>query len=253
MFDPVSLRTLCVGIALCLSGIVAAHASVGEGDNTDTTARMQSLALAKAPPAMPASVAPRNLDVSCGLNGVAGIHSEVKERVNALRAAGAVCGSKTFAATAPLAMNGLLLLAASGHSSDMAQNNYFSHTSLDGRTLVQRVVATGYNYKALAENIAAGQPTVESAMSSWTNSPGHCENLMDPAFRDIAVACARRRTPNSSDYYWTMVLGRSVREGGSGTVRAASRPGAKPQAPSADLRRGRIMASGSGSCARGLC
>jgi uncharacterized protein YkwD len=106
-----------------------------------------------------------------------------------------------------LAWNSLLLQAASGHSSDMAQNNYFSHTSLDGRTMVQRVVATGYTYSALGENIAAGQSTVESVITGWTNSPGHCQNLMNPAFQDIGVACVRSDTA-SYRYYWTMVLGR---------------------------------------------
>ena len=148
------------------------------------------------------------MDVNCGLNGAAGIQGEVMQRVNALRAAGAVCGTTTYAATGPLAWNSLLLQAASGHSSDMAQNNYFSHTSLDGRTMVQRVVATGYTYTNLGENIAAGQSTVESVITGWTNSPGHCANLMNSAFRDIGVACVRSDTSNYR-YYWTMVLGRS--------------------------------------------
>jgi uncharacterized protein YkwD len=220
------MRALRAGIALCLSGIVAAcGGGGGDGESTGTTAAtpapVQVTTPALAPPATvavpgtptpapapaPAPVAAA-VDVNCGLNGAAGIQGEVMQRVNALRAAGAVCGSTAYAATVPLAWNSLLLQAASGHSSDMAQNNYFSHTSLDGRTMVQRVVATGYTYKALGENIAAGQSTVESVITGWTNSPGHCQNLMNPAFRDIGVACVRSDTSNYR-YYWTMVLGRS--------------------------------------------
>jgi uncharacterized protein YkwD len=220
------MRALRAGIALCLSGIVAAcGGGGGDGESTGTTAAtpapVQVTTPALAPPATvavpgtptpapapaPAPVAAA-VDVNCGLNGAAGIQGEVMQRVNALRAAGAVCGTTVYAATGPLAWNSLLLQAASGHSSDMAQNNYFSHTSLDGRTMVQRVVATGYTYKALGENIAAGQSTVESVITGWTNSPGHCQNLMNPAFRDIGVACVRSDTSNYR-YYWTMVLGRS--------------------------------------------
>jgi uncharacterized protein YkwD len=227
MTDPASLRALRAGISLCLSAIVAAcGGGGGDGESTGTTAatpapaQVTTPALAtpatvavpgtSAPAPAPAPVTPvaAAVDVNCGLNGAAGIQGEVMQRVNALRAAGAVCGSTTYAATVPLAWNSLLLQAASGHSSDMAQNNYFSHTSLDGRTMVQRVVATGYTYSALGENIAAGQSTVESVITGWTNSPGHCQNLMNPAFRDIGVACVRSDTSNYR-YYWTMVLGRS--------------------------------------------
>jgi len=221
------MRALRAGIALCLSGIVAACGGGGDGESTGSTAAtpapVQVTTPALATPATvavpgtptpaptpapaPAPVAAA-VDVNCSLNGAAGIQGEVMQRVNALRAAGAVCGSTAYAATVPLAWNSLLLQAASGHSSDMAQNNYFSHTSLDGRTMAQRVVATGYTYSALGENIAAGQSTVESVITGWTNSPGHCQNLMNPAFRDIGVACVRSDTSNYR-YYWTMVLGRS--------------------------------------------
>ena len=218
------MRALRAGIALCLSGIVAACGGGGDGESTGTTAATPApvqvttpalatpatVAVPGTPTPAPAPVTPAAaaVDANCGLNGAAGIQGEVMQRVNALRAAGAMCGSTAYAATVPMAWNSLLLQAASGHSSDMAQNNYFSHTSLDGRTMVQRVVATGYTYKALGENIAAGQSTVESVITGWTNSPGHCQNLMNPALRDIGVACVRSDT-SSYRYYWTMVLGRS--------------------------------------------
>ena len=225
MTDSASMRALRAGIALCLSGIVAAcGGGGGDSESTGTTAATPvpvqvttpalatpaTVAVPGTPTPAPAPVTPvaAAVDVNCGLNGAAGIQSEVMQRVNALRAAGAVCGTTAYAATGPLAWNSLLLQAASGHSSDMAQNNYFSHTSLDGRTMVERVLATGYTYTNLGENIAAGQSTVESVITGWTTSPGHCQNLMNSAFRDIGVACVRSDTSNYR-YYWTMVLGRS--------------------------------------------
>jgi uncharacterized protein YkwD len=73
-------------------------------------------------------------EFSCGLNGAAGIEAEILQRVNAVRASGAVCGTTGYAATGALAWNPNLLAAAKGHSADMAQKNYFAHNSLDGRT-----------------------------------------------------------------------------------------------------------------------
>ena len=147
-------------------------------------------------------------DTSCGLNGAAGIEAEILQRVNALRASGAVCGTTGYAATGALAWNTTLLTAAKGHSLDMAQKNYFSHISQDGRSLGQRITAAGYNWSNVGENIAAGQTSVEQVMNSWIKSPGHCQNLMNPNFRDVAVACMRN---DAADYrlYWTMNLGRS--------------------------------------------
>jgi uncharacterized protein YkwD len=97
--------------------------------------------------------------------------------------------------------------AAAAHSSDMAANNYFSHNSLNGTTAPQRVEAAGYNYTAMGENIAAGQTSVQSVMNAWITSPGHCQNMMNPVFKDIAVACVRN---DASTYrmYWTMEMGR---------------------------------------------
>jgi hypothetical protein len=63
----------------------------------------------------------------------------------------------------------------------MGDNNYFSHTSLDGTQFYQRIVAAGYsNYAGLAENIAYayGAPSASQVYSMWYNSPGHYENMI---------------------------------------------------------------------------
>jgi uncharacterized protein YkwD len=131
----------------------------------------------------------------------------VLHRINALRAAGAICGASTFVAADPLRWNVQLLQAAQSHSSDMAGNNYFSHSSPKGATMAQRVQASGYTYTRLGENIAAGQATASATLDGWMKSPGHCQNLMNPAFQDVALACVRN-DQSRFRYYWTMNLGR---------------------------------------------
>ena len=129
-------------------------------------------------------------------------------RINAYRAAGADCRSAgAFAPAAPLAWNALLTQAATGHSTDMALQNYFSHTSLDGRTLAERVTATGYSWSSLAENLAAGHASVASAVDGWMASDGHCSALMHPQLVDVGVACIASAT-SSYGTYWTMDAGR---------------------------------------------
>lgn len=196
-------------------GAPGANTAAGSGAPANAVAPLPVPVAAGTLPAVtlaPLSVAPADvavgaIDFSCGLNGAAGIEAEITQRVNALRAAGAVCGTTAYAAAAALVWNSTLLAAAKGHSADMAQKNYFSHTSQDGRTAGQRITTAGYNWSAYGENIAAGQTTVEQVMTGWINSPGHCQNLMNPNFREVAVACVRN---DAADYrlYWTMDLGR---------------------------------------------
>jgi uncharacterized protein YkwD len=232
MNHQLSERLKRSGLLFCLcSAMVACGGGGSDGDSADaTTAPLPEPAQAStsdltpdaemdrtrrtrtptpAPTPAPTPVPTTSAsNASCGLNGAAGIQAEILQRVNALRAAGAVCGSQTYAATTPLNWNSMLLTAATGHSADMAKNNYFSHTSQDGRTFDKRITAAGYSWSTVGENIAAGQTSVQSVMTSWINSPGHCQNLMNPNFRDIGVACVRNDAA-SYRLYWTMDLGRS--------------------------------------------
>ena len=73
----------------------------------------------------------------------------------------------------------------------MATKNYFSHTSLDGRTVAQRITATGYAWRAIGENIAAGQTTPEQVVAGWLQSEGHCRNIMNPAYQELGVGYAQ--------------------------------------------------------------
>jgi uncharacterized protein YkwD len=128
--------------------------------------------------------------------------------VNQYRTAGASCGARgTFAPAAALTLNAKLTSAAYGHSRDMADNNYFSHDSLDGRSMVDRVNAAGYAWSTIGENIAAGYSSVQSVVEGWMASDGHCANLMNPRFTEFGLACARN---SASTYriYWTQDLGR---------------------------------------------
>lgn len=128
-------------------------------------------------------------------------------RVNALRAAGASCGSKGYFGPAPaLAWNNQLTQAAEGHSRDMATKNYFSHTSQDGRDLMARIDATGYAWSRLGENIAASYVDVPAVVDAWVASPGHCANLMNPDLKEFGLACVPGTVPGAYTNYWTMDL-----------------------------------------------
>ncbi|WP_019010394.1 CAP domain-containing protein [Deinococcus aquatilis] len=124
---------------------------------------------------------------------------------NTARAQARTCGSTRFSAAAPLAANAQLTQAAQGHAADMAARNYFSHTSQDGRTMAQRVTATGYAWRSIGENIAAGQSTPETVVAGWLKSEGHCRNIMNANFKELGVGYA---AGGSYGHYWVQDFGR---------------------------------------------
>jgi uncharacterized protein YkwD len=140
---------------------------------------------------------------NCGLTP---FQSDLMQRINAYRARGATCGSYgSFAPTTALTWNDTLQSAAARHSKDMASKNFFSHTGSDGSDAGTRITQAGYNWRTWGENIAAGYGTVQAVVDGWMASPGHCANLMNPAFKHVGVACVSN---SASTYrmYWTMDL-----------------------------------------------
>ncbi|MEY4750348.1 MAG: hypothetical protein RIQ60_2562 [Pseudomonadota bacterium] len=142
----------------------------------------------------------------CGLNE----HIDVLlQRINALRAQGASCGARgRYAPAQAVVWNTRLYAAAMEHSTDMASANYFAHTSPSGQTLLDRLSQANYDYSLAAENIAAGQTSVDSVLASWMASDGHCANLMHPKVREIGLACSRQAGARYVSY-WTLTLGAS--------------------------------------------
>jgi uncharacterized protein YkwD len=127
--------------------------------------------------------------------------------VNQARAQPRKCGSKSFPAAASLTLSATLNRAALIHAQDMAQHNFFEHEGSDGSTVADRATRVGYQWRSIGENIAAGPTTAASVVKGWLDSPGHCANIMDPAFAEMGIAYATE--PKSQAWiYWSQVFGR---------------------------------------------
>lgn len=137
----------------------------------------------------------------------AAVARTVLQLVNQARAQARTCGQQAMPAVAPVKLNDTLSAAALGHSRDMARNNYFDHTARDGSQPADRATRAGYRWRAVGENIAAGQPTPEAAMVGWLKSPGHCVNLMRAEYTEMGIAFAVNRGAESG-IYWTQMFGR---------------------------------------------
>jgi uncharacterized protein YkwD len=127
------------------------------------------------------------------------------ELVNEARARGTRCGERSFAPAPPVRLSGTLAGVALGHAADMAQHNYFEHQDRAGHSPADRVRAVGYQEKLVGENIAYGPKTADEVVQGWLDSPGHCENIMDPRFAEMGIAYAAGRA-SKRGLYWVQVL-----------------------------------------------
>ncbi len=83
-----------------------------------------------------------------------------------------------------------LARAAQAKATDMARRAYFSHDTPDGRTPWDFIRAEGYQYTAAAENLAAGQRTIEALERGWMGSAPHRANIRNRAFVETGVGVA---------------------------------------------------------------
>ncbi len=99
--------------------------------------------------------------------------------------------------------------AAQGHSEDMRDQDYFSHTGLNMSTPWERACDACFDKgcgpsTAMAENIAAGNSGASGTLTQWQNSPGHNANMLNGSFNFIGIG----RATGGGTYgtYWTNVF-----------------------------------------------
>jgi uncharacterized protein YkwD len=131
-------------------------------------------------------------------NRVLGLANEARSRSRR-------CGSKFFAAAPPLKLASALSDAASEHARDMARHSMLAHEGSDGSTPAIRVTRERYAWKLVGENVASGPTTAEEVMEGWLDSPGHCENLMNPRFTEMGIAYTVD-AKSESGVYWAQVF-----------------------------------------------
>lgn len=110
----------------------------------------------------------------------------------------------------PLTLNARLTVAAQKHAEDMSRRDFVAHRSPDGRALQDRIASAGYPWRAIAENLAAGQSSPESSVQSWMTSPGHRDNMLSRDYLEAGVGYAvpsgEGKRPRYN-HYWVVVFG----------------------------------------------
>ncbi|AFS77422.1 putative sporulation protein YkwD [Gottschalkia acidurici 9a] len=133
-----------------------------------------------------------NQDQSTPSN-VSSIESEVVRLVNVERSKQGL---------APLKMSAELSKVARTKSQDMADKNYFSHTSPTYGSPFDMMKQFGIKYNTAGENIAKGYDSAQSVVTGWMNSPGHRANILSSNFGTIGVGYVEK----NGTTYWTQMF-----------------------------------------------
>lgn len=116
------------------------------------------------------------------------LQREMVQRVNAVRARGCRCGETALAPAPALTWDERLEQAARRHARDLAQHRLVQHTGTDGSTTSERIRESGFSFRLIGENIAYGHRSPEEVITHWLSSPGHCRNIMNPAYHQMGGA-----------------------------------------------------------------
>ena len=81
----------------------------------------------------------------------------------------------------------LLNNSAQRWTNAMVSSDQFTH----GMNFAGRISAAGYDWRSAGENIATGYATPRSVVAAWMASTGHCQNILNPSYRNIGTGVSR--------------------------------------------------------------
>jgi len=110
----------------------------------------------------------------------------------------------------PLIINPRLTQAAINKANDIIANQYFSHTSPEGKRFSDWLKEVNYTYFYSGENLAIDFGSAEDAFSAWLKSDKHRENIERPEFQEIGVAVVNGKFNNRQTTIIVQLFGSRV-------------------------------------------
>jgi uncharacterized protein YkwD len=100
---------------------------------------------------------------------------------------------------APLSYDDKLEATIQGHCIHMGIHDFFDHTAPESAVSSPWTRASLCGTSANGENIAAGQSSPASVMTSWKNSSGHNANMLNSSFTRVGIGYY--------EGYWGQIFG----------------------------------------------
>lgn len=105
--------------------------------------------------------------------------------------------------------NDILTQTAAAYARQLAQRHRLDHKDEQGRGPDARVEERGYQWKYVAENLAAGQLTPAEVVQDWLDSPPHRAALLSDHPQQLGVAYLRSKLSLREDphlTYWVALF-----------------------------------------------
>jgi uncharacterized protein YkwD len=136
----------------------------------------------------------------------AGAHTPIVAAKRSQMRAAVVClvnQQRTERRLPRLAGSARLNTSAQGWTNVMVRRHAFTH----GASFSARISAAGFDWSTIGENIAAGFPTPASVVTAWMASPGHCANILNPAYREVGTGVSAGTAMRGASGTWTQDFG----------------------------------------------
>jgi uncharacterized protein YkwD len=124
--------------------------------------------------------------------------SELQIKINELRMQSGACESINTQSRQALSWNEDLAQLALDQSTHLAQLNQLTHLGAKGHKLAKRVSDSGYEWSALAENLALTHSGVAHVLELWLASRGHANNMCGADYSEFGAARV--------EGYWTAIF-----------------------------------------------
>ncbi|MEF2278362.1 CAP domain-containing protein [Deinococcus sp. YIM 134068] len=142
-----------------------------------------------------------------GLRGAAAEGRQLLAATNAARARGANCGGVRSPPAPPLIWDDRLFAAAQLYAQRLATLNFTGHVDpYTGSAPENRAAQAGFR-GGVGENLQHGGNTAELAVARLLTSPGHCRNMLDPAWQVMGGAYWASEQSNHG-IHWVQLFGR---------------------------------------------
>lgn len=114
--------------------------------------------------------------------------SHMLNTINNIRSKGCRCGRKRMKPVPRLKWSKTLEYSAYTYAKQMNDHNFFSHHSIDGKDIAERIEDLGYEWQYAGENLAEGQKSFDIALRDWMASKSHCQMIMNPDMEEMGLA-----------------------------------------------------------------
>ncbi len=121
-----------------------------------------------------------------------------------------------------LSVNARLTQAAVNKAANLLTEQYFAHTSPEGKRFSQWIKDVNYKYFYVGENLAIDFSDEQSLFLAWLDSPTHKDNIIKPQYQEIGIAALEGKYKNHPtvvvvQLFGTRVLGANEQNADAGS------------------------------------